>query len=54
MSLAGATQDEVRRHNLAALVRFLHEHGKRVLPVNPSCVGAAAGLDAPVVASLAI
>ncbi len=27
MSLAGATQDEVRRHNLAALVRFLHEHG---------------------------
>ena len=27
MSLAGATQDEVRRHNLAALVRFLHDHG---------------------------
>jgi predicted NBD/HSP70 family sugar kinase len=27
VSLAGATQDEVRRHNLAALVRFLHEHG---------------------------
>lgn len=27
MTLAGATQDEVRRHNLAALVRFLHDHG---------------------------
>ena len=27
MSLAGATQDEVRRHKLAALVRFLHDHG---------------------------
>ncbi|HET7901020.1 MAG TPA: ROK family transcriptional regulator [Candidatus Nanopelagicales bacterium] len=27
MSLAGATQDEVRRHNLAALARFLHDHG---------------------------
>ena len=27
MSFAGATQDEVRRHNLAALARFLHEHG---------------------------
>jgi predicted NBD/HSP70 family sugar kinase len=27
VSLAGATQDEVRRHNLAALVRFLHDHG---------------------------
>ena len=27
MSLAGATQDEVRRHNLAALVQFLHDHG---------------------------
>jgi predicted NBD/HSP70 family sugar kinase len=27
VSLAGATQDEVRRHNLAALVRFLHAHG---------------------------
>ena len=27
MSLAGVTQDEVRRHNLAALVRFLHDHG---------------------------
>ena len=27
MSLIGATQDEVRRHNLAALVRFLHAHG---------------------------
>jgi predicted NBD/HSP70 family sugar kinase len=25
--LAGATQDEVRRHNLAALVQFLHAHG---------------------------
>jgi predicted NBD/HSP70 family sugar kinase len=27
VSLAGATQDEVRRHNLAALARFLHDHG---------------------------
>jgi predicted NBD/HSP70 family sugar kinase len=27
MTLAGATQDEVRRHNLASLVRLLHEHG---------------------------
>jgi predicted NBD/HSP70 family sugar kinase len=27
LSLAGATQDEVRRHNLAALARFLHDHG---------------------------
>jgi predicted NBD/HSP70 family sugar kinase len=27
VSLAGATQDEVRRHNLSALVRFLHDHG---------------------------
>jgi predicted NBD/HSP70 family sugar kinase len=27
VGLAGATQDEVRRHNLAALVRFLHDHG---------------------------
>jgi predicted NBD/HSP70 family sugar kinase len=27
VSLAGATQDEVRRHNLAALVQFLHDHG---------------------------
>jgi len=26
-TLAGATQDEVRRHNLAGLVRLLHEHG---------------------------
>jgi predicted NBD/HSP70 family sugar kinase len=26
-SLAGATQDEVRRHNLGTLVRILHEHG---------------------------
>ena len=35
------------------VARFLHEHGKRVLPVNPTCVGADAGLDAPVVATLA-
>ena len=35
------------------VARFLHDHGKRVLPVNPTCVGAEAGLDAPVVASLA-
>jgi predicted CoA-binding protein len=35
------------------VARFLHEHGKRVLPVNPTCVGADSGLDAPVVASLA-
>jgi uncharacterized protein len=35
------------------VARFLHDHGKRVLPVNPTCVGAASGLDAPVVASLA-
>ncbi len=27
MSLTGATQDEVRRHNLAAIVQFLHDHG---------------------------
>ncbi len=35
------------------VARFLHDHGMRVLPVNPTCVGADAGLDAPVVASLA-
>ena len=35
------------------VARFLHEHGKRVLPVNPTCVGADVGLAAPVVASLA-
>jgi uncharacterized protein len=35
------------------VARFLHEHGKRVLPVNPTCAGAEAGLDAPVAASLA-
>ena len=35
------------------VARFLHDHGKRVLPVNPTCVGVEAGLDAPVVASLA-
>jgi predicted CoA-binding protein len=34
------------------VARFLHDHGKRVLPVNPRCVGADAGLDAPVAASL--
>ena len=35
------------------VARFLRDRGKRVLPVNPPCGGAAAGLDAPVVASLA-
>ena len=35
------------------VARFLRDRGKRVLPVNPTCVGADAGLDAPVVASLA-
>ena len=35
------------------VARFLHDHGKRVLPVNPSCVGTDTGLDGPVVASLA-
>ncbi len=35
------------------VARFLHDHGKRVVPVNPTCVGADAGLDTPVVASLA-
>jgi uncharacterized protein len=35
------------------VARFLHDHGMRVLPVNPTCVGAESGLDAPVVASLA-
>ena len=36
-------------HEVAA---FLRAHGKRVLPVNPNCVGHDAGLDAPVVATL--
>jgi predicted CoA-binding protein len=36
-----------------SVARFLHDHGKRVLPVNPDAVGVDAGLDAPVVASLA-
>jgi len=35
------------------VARFLHDQGKRVLPVNPSCVGTDTGLDGPVVASLA-
>ena len=35
------------------VARFLRDHGKRVLPVNPNCVGHDAGLDAPVVATLA-
>ena len=35
------------------VARFLRDRGKRVLPVNPTCVGTDAGLDAPVVASLA-
>src|SRR5690349_13336038 len=35
------------------VARFLRDRGKRVLPVNPACVGTDAGLDAPVVASLA-
>jgi hypothetical protein len=35
------------------IARFLRAHEKRVLPVNPTCAGADAGLDAPVVASLA-
>jgi len=26
-SLAGATQDEVRRHNVASLLRYVHENG---------------------------
>jgi len=34
------------------VARFLHDQGKRVLPVNPGCIGADVGLDAPVVASL--
>jgi predicted CoA-binding protein len=36
-----------------SVARFLHARGKRVLPVNPAFVGDDAGLDAPVVASLA-
>ena len=36
-------------HEVAA---FLRAHGKRVLPVNPNCVGHDVGLDAPVVATL--
>ena len=35
------------------VARFLHDHGKRVVPVNPTCAGVEAGLDAPVTASLA-
>jgi len=35
------------------VARFLHSHGKRVLPVNPTSAGVDAGLDAPVAASLA-
>jgi predicted CoA-binding protein len=35
------------------VARFLHSHGKRVVAVNPTCVGADAGLDGPVVGSLA-
>jgi len=35
-----------------SVARFLQAHGKRVLPVNPTCVGIDGGLDAPVVASL--
>jgi uncharacterized protein len=34
------------------VARFLRDHGKRVLPVNPNCVGQDVGLDAPVVATL--
>jgi predicted CoA-binding protein len=34
------------------VARFLHDHGKRVIPVNPTCVGAESGLDGPVVATL--
>jgi len=37
-------------HGVAA---FLRQRGKRVLPVNPTCAGADADLDAPVAASLA-
>ena len=36
-----------------SVARFLHDHGKRVLPVNPDFVGQESGLDGPVVASLA-
>ena len=34
------------------VAEFLHRQGKRVLPVNPTCVGVETDLDAPVVASL--
>lgn len=40
-NLAGATQDEVRRHNLARLVRLLHQRG----PTSRSDLGTVTGLN---------
>jgi predicted CoA-binding protein len=34
------------------VARFLHDHGKRVIPVNPTCPGADSDLGAAVVSSL--
>ena len=47
-SLAGATQDEVRRHNLAGLVRLLHERG----PLSRSDLTTLTGLNRSTVGDL--
>ncbi len=48
MSFAGATQDEVRRHNLASLARFLHDGG----PTSRSEVVGHTGLNRSTVGGL--
>ncbi|MSV43092.1 MAG: helix-turn-helix domain-containing protein, partial [Actinobacteria bacterium] len=48
MSFAGASQDEVRRHNLASLARFLHDGG----PTSRSEVVGHTGLNRSTVGGL--
>ena len=47
-NLAGATQDEVRRHNLGSLLRLLHVHG----PTSRSDLTALTGLNRSTVGAL--
>ena len=47
-SLAGATQDEVRRHNLGSLLRLLHQRG----PTSRSELTALTGLNRSTVGAL--
>ncbi len=49
-AVVGWSPDPSRASHRVA--RFLHDHGFRVLPVNPEAVSDDAGLDAPVVPSL--